>query len=138
MKFFNSKNKTSALFIATSKQVLLFFLLISFLNTSLFPSLFLAHRQCNGIEVLTSESESCFSLTEYLLEDCLDIYDITPNSRKNDLSDIEELYDEVDLLNHSATNIHFWADAHKTNTYMQGKYPLLLSCFFSYNPPPEC
>jgi hypothetical protein len=138
MKFHIRKNKAADFIIATSKQVLLFFLLISFLNTSLFPSLFFAHRQCDSRELLTSEPESFFSLTEYILEDCLDIYDVTPNNRKNDISDIEELCDEVDLLNHSATNIHFWADTHKIHTYMQEKYPLLLSCFFSSSPPPEC
>jgi hypothetical protein len=138
MKFSKKKYTTSTLLKVASKQVLLFFLLISFLNTTVFPSLFLTNWQTTNLEQLSTELEGCASLAEFILEDCLDIVDITSDYRKNDSNDIEELSDEINLLNHAEIVISFHTSIYEIKSYRQKKYPLMLCWYHSPTPPPEC
>jgi hypothetical protein len=138
MKFSEKKNNIAALYIAIRKQALLFFLLIAFINTIVFPYIAFIASPSSFKNKVSAESEMCSSLAEYIMEDCLDVVDTTPDSQEEDINDIEKLFDEVDFIHQLNSSLSFRTGIHEIKKYMQDRYPLMLSCYHSPTPPPEC
>jgi hypothetical protein len=138
MKFSMSKINLTGGYKAIGKPVLLVFLLLNFINTILFPTVFLVARYSTSQCQLMAESENPSSLTEYLLEDCLHVYDATSGEQEKDINDLEKLFDEeIDLYSQVSSYLYLRTEINKSKKYSQDKYPLTLSCYLSSTPPPE-
>ena len=138
MSFRGNTTKLIAYYKVVSKQFTLFFLMIAFINTIIFPSVLLVVNHSTIQSQLSAESQGTSSLAEYILEDYLQICDSTTDAKEEDVEDLEKLYDEVDLLHYTNAVMLFHRDMSENNTYTQDKYPLRFFCYSSPTPPPEC
>jgi hypothetical protein len=138
MKLRINKTRLTDLYQVMGKQVLLFFLLFNFINTMVFPTVMSVSRASVFKSQLTSALENPSSLTEFILEECLQVDDATPDEQERDISDLEKLYDEeIDLLDALETGIAFQQWYNETQHYLGLKYPLTFPCSHSSTPPPE-
>lgn len=138
MKLRINKTRLTDLYQVMGKQVLLFFLLFNFINTMVFPTVMSVSRASVFKSQLTSALENPSSLTEFILEECLQVDDATPDEQERDISDLEKLYDEeIDLLDALETGIAFQQGYNETQHYLGLKYPLTFPCSHSSTPPPE-
>lgn len=138
MNFKGNQTKDRIFYKAIGKQFVLFSLLLTFINTVVFPSFFLVVKQSNLSCQIGAEPKCTSSLTEYLLEDYLQVYDSTSDMNEEDITDLEKLFDEIDLLNYPNSHMGFHQGVYTIKKYAPDKYPLRLFCYSSPTPPPEC
>ena len=138
MNFKGNQTKDRIFYKAIGKQVVLFSLLVTFINTIVFPSFFLVVKHSSLSCQISATPECASSLTEYLLEDYLEVYDSTSDTKEEDIKDLEKLFDEVDLLNYPSSHMAFHQGVYTIKKYAPDKYPLRVFCYSSPTPPPEC
>ncbi len=119
------------------KQFVPFVLLIGFLNTALFPSVFVLHKRAKSHAETLCDAQVNTSLTEYILEDCLQIYDPTLDGQEEDVDNLEKLYDEIDLLHSVVPHVYLQSDTDAIKARTCYCCLLICSCYNSSTPPPE-
>jgi hypothetical protein len=111
-------------------------LLVCFLNTIVFPAIHVPVA-IKKWQSLSSTSDCNTSLTEYILEDCLQIEDRAPAYPEEDVEDVLKTTDDLDLLDHMGLNISFAQLIKKNNTFRRVNQLLVHTFYSSPTPPPE-
>lgn len=123
--------------LSSVRQGIIYLLLISFLNTIIFPVNFYVIRYISPA-ILYTDSGCNTSLSEYIIEDCLHINDPTPDSGEEDVNDIAAFAQDIDVM-HQMHVLSLFSEliTEPKKFHMKDNNPICLFIRRS-TPPPEC